>query len=73
MKQFICDKCGKASAQEIDAEGHCFLWEIRYNQWTVPIAEVCDDCRILFDEALNQFFGKQVIKVGTQIERKAEK
>jgi hypothetical protein len=62
MKKWICEKCGKEFDHEFEESGSRVLWELRYNEWTVPIAEVCDDCRELLDSVINQFFGKILLK-----------
>jgi len=67
LKKWVCDKCGKEFDTEFKKDGSLVLWEIRYNEWDKPIAEVCDACRVELDKALNRFFGKPVIDVGTFI------
>jgi hypothetical protein len=62
-QKWICDKCGKEFDKEFLDDGHRVLWELRYNQWTVPIAEVCDDCRVKLDAVINEFFGKKVVEM----------
>ena len=62
-KKWVCDKCGKEFNQEYRLEGKRNLWELRYNDWIVPIAEVCGDCRQKLDNLINKFFGKTVVKL----------
>jgi hypothetical protein len=62
MKRWVCDKCGRDFDHEFKESGSRVLWELRYNEWTVPIAEVCNDCRKLLDSVINQFFGKTLLK-----------
>lgn len=61
MKKWVCDKCGKEFDEEFGKDGSRNLWELRYNQWVNPIAEVCDDCRKKLDNTINAFFGKTVV------------
>lgn len=61
--KFVCDKCGAEFDKEYDQDGSRCLWELRYNQWTNPIAEVCDDCRRKLDDVINEFFGKKVVEL----------
>lgn len=62
MKKWVCDKCGKEFDKEIREDGSRNLWELRYNEWVEPIAEVCDNCRKLLDVKINEFFGRTVVQ-----------
>ncbi len=64
---YRCDKCGYEVKHKTSiTPDQKSLWELRYNQWP-PIADLCDECRIEFDEVINKFFGKIVIEVGSVI------
>ena len=62
MQIWKCDKCGKEFLKKLTDKGHNNLWEVRYNEWRPPIAEICDNCRKELDALLNSFFGKEVVR-----------